>query len=50
MTKKKQEEKLTFDQVLQNLNKVYGEGTLLELGSKSNGNYDTISSCSISLY
>ena len=49
MTKKKQEEKLTFDQVLQNLNKVYGEGTLLELGSKSNGNYDTISSCSISL-
>jgi recombination protein RecA len=49
MAKKKQEENLTFDQVLQNLNKEYGEGTLLELGSKTNGNYDAISSGSIGI-
>jgi recombination protein RecA len=50
MAKTKQENseaKSKFQEALEKLNKTYGEGTVLALDSKTNGNYDVISSGSI---
>ena len=50
MAKAKQEvseAKSKFQEALDKLNKTYGEGTVLALDSKTNGNYDVISSGSI---
>ena len=44
---KKQETANTFEQALEKLNKQYGTGTVLALGSKTEGNYDAISTGSI---
>lgn len=45
--KKNIESKGKFQDALDRLNKTYGLGTILELGSKTSGNYDVISSGSI---
>jgi len=44
---KKQETANTFEQALEKLNKQYGTGTVLALDSKTEGNYDAISTGSI---
>lgn len=51
MAKKKEEttEKNKFQEALDSLNKKYGVGTILTLDSKTQGNYDVISSGSIGL-
>jgi len=47
MAKKKAEEKGGIEAALEKLNKQYGVGTILALDSKSEGNYDVISTGSI---
>ena len=44
---KKAEQTNTFEQALEKLNKQYGKGTVLALDSKTEGNYDAISTGSI---
>ena len=44
---KKQEKSLSFDETLEKLNSQYGNGTLITLNSKSNNDYNAISTGSI---
>lgn len=46
---KKQEAKASLSEALANLNKKYGEGTVLTLNQKSYGNYDLISTGSLAI-
>ena len=46
---KKQEEKASLSEALANLNKKYGEGTVLTLNQKAHGNYDVISTGSLAI-
>ncbi|MBC7088688.1 MAG: DNA recombination/repair protein RecA, partial [Tissierellales bacterium] len=44
---KEKEKKDPLAEVLENLNKKYGKGTVLTLGEKLTGNYDVISTGSL---